>query len=289
MVFKVTTLGTGMTEDPTRVNSAYLIETPDTVIQVDAGFGVYAAFARHYGHDWVTALTTEPDLFLVTHDHADHKAELASRFALDMWRACTETGTSRDFLVYGEKRAIDSFIPDCGSAYRHKEKGSFYDFLYSNALRFSLNPVERSFSFRGFTITPAPTEHSLENLGYRIEKDGVSAAISGDGKPTSELRKAFEGADFMIYHAFNVDNPHGSHSTLQEVVDLAKELKIRKVAIAHMDNFPAPGKVPERAQRAKIEYYTKKAQDSGIDLWLPNDGDAFVLSEKDVTYKPREN
>ena len=255
-MLKITVLGTGISEDPDRVNTAYLIEHNDRMIQVDAGYNVFGSLCKEIRG--IEALKTKPDMILLTHQHGDHMASLSQEI-LSTWRVCQDADAARNLYITGEPNAIASI-----KTKNEIDYPGFFENLYKKRVTFDLRPFEDQ-TYNGMKISHAETEHSAPNYAYRFDTPDGSFAISGDGKLTDATKKLFEGAKILFHDGFNVEKTHPSHATVKELVEYSKNAGIKYLWVVHMDPF-------ERKKTELIQHYIEEAKSSGINLGLPNDG-----------------
>jgi phosphoribosyl 1,2-cyclic phosphodiesterase len=99
--------------------------------------------------------------------------------------------------------------------------------------------------FPGVTARTTALNHPNGATGYRIEAGGRSICYVTDtehvpGKPDKNVLGLIEGADLVVYDATYTDAEFESkvgwgHSTWQEAVRLAKEARVKRLALFHHD------------------------------------------------------
>ena len=129
----------------------------------------------------------------------------------------------------------------------------------------------------GVRITAAPTDHRPvePTLGYRIEHDGASVVIGGDGVPCAGLDQLCAGADVYVQTVLREDlvravpfqrftDTIDYHSTVQQAAATAQRAGVKKLVFTHQVPAPAPGTEDEWTALA-AETYTGEIV-MGVDL-----------------------
>lgn len=154
------------------------------------------------------------DALLVTHSHYDHVG------GMDDLRPYCRSGR---FPVYAQANVLDDIrtrIPYC-----------FMEHLYPGVPTFELHAVaDERFTVKGIEIEPLPVMHGkLPILGYRIGR----LAYVTDAKtiPPSTIER-MRGLDTLIINALRFE-PHATHMSLAETLDVIAELKPRRALLIH--------------------------------------------------------
>lgn len=200
-------------EDPrhVRTRSSILIEKKDTAIIIDTSMDFRFQVMR--------AKVLKIDAVLYTHSHADHI------YGLPDIRAYS----------FKQKKAIDIFGSDETIEYIKK---SFSYIFNSPAIigggkpELSLNKIFGKFSVGDLSVTPVPVEHGLlkECLGYRI--DNVAYIPDVKSIPQTSII-LLNDLDLLIVDALR-RNPHSTHLSLDESINLALALKPKKTLFTHL-------------------------------------------------------
>ena len=156
--------------------NCYLLYTDSDALLIDIGVGtrMLKRRLREYGlsMDRVTAV-------LVTHDHADHVKSVGT--------------VSKDYLlpVY-TTREVHAGI-DRNYCVRHKIAPD----------RMRLVEREMCFEVGSFKVTPFSVPHdSADNVGYRIEAEGVVFSVMTDvGHVTQRMKEVIGGTDYLVIEA----------------------------------------------------------------------------------------
>ncbi len=201
-----------------RRNTSLLVQAPSpggspdassVNIVVDAGKSFYEACMQWFPKFGVTNL----DAVVITHSHADAIA------GLDDLRDWTNTNRSSMPLYV---RALDMptlskthfYIVDRGT----KMSGG------GVALLDIVETDEQPFDVLGVRFTPLPVEHGpgFTANGYRIGDVCYLPDVSAIPDSTWKL---LEGCEVLVLDALRRGRTHGSHLTLEEAVEVAKEIR----------------------------------------------------------------
>jgi len=89
--------------------------------------------------------------------------------------------------------------------------------------------------FPGVTATPLPVEHGqIEMTGWRLDCDGVSAAVVSDCKriPPETMEK-IRGVDLLVLDGLR-EKPHPTHFSFAEAMDAAEEARPGRLLLTHL-------------------------------------------------------
>ena len=75
----------------------------------------------------------------------------------------------------------------------------------------------------------------FKSLAYRFEKSGKSVVFSGDLEPCDGIRKLAKNADILVLEASGIKSGHDGHLTLGEAGELARDAKVKKLVMTHID------------------------------------------------------
>ena len=183
----------------------------------------------------------EVDYVLLTHTHFDHVAGID------------------DLRVYTYSR--DEPIPVLGLA-EHLEylRRYIYHYLFDEGIQrgggvasLTLVAVRERFSLEGVVFEPLQAVHgSLPVTGYKF---GGCAYLSDVSRiPQSTLQKLY-GLDLLVLNALR-HQPHPTHLSLGEAVELIRELRPRRTFLTHMSHDVLHAEVEEALCSAGGRYHT---------------------------------
>jgi len=159
------------------------------------------------------------DAVLFTHEHKDHVA------GLDDVRAF-------NFIM---KRHMDVYLTDAvEAAIRREFSYIFSDFKYPGIPLLNLHRIENQpFELFGETIQPIQVMHyQMPVLGFRI-KD-FAYITDANSITETELQK-LKGVKILVLNALRRE-PHISHFTLNQAIDLIEEVAPEKAFLTHLSH-----------------------------------------------------
>lgn len=245
--------------DANRAGPSTLVKAGDTQILVDAGRGVVMRLA---------GAGTMPGLLaglLITHLHSDHVCALndviTTHWVLTQGHVPLEIYGPPGTAQFVE-RQMAALEPDVGYRIAHHD-------VLTERPNLQVTEVEpgASFSIRDVTIAAEATEHApvKPTLGYRLEHDGVVAAIAGDTIPCEGLDALVAGADAYVQTAIRADivkmipnemlqDILDYHSSVEQAGETAARNGAKRLVLTHMVPPPTADQYPEWQARA-AEYF----------------------------------
>lgn len=248
---KITLLGTGSPiPDPTRAGPSTLVECGSTRLLVDCGRGVLMRLtAAGVLPPMVTAV-------LVTHLHSDHLTDLNDVITTH-W---IMSGGPATLQVFGPPRTrevveatLASLAPDVQYRLDHHD-----DLTWSPSVEvtevapgdeFALGAGDDAVSVRVAATDHRPVEPTV---AYRVDHDGRSVVLGGDGVPCAGLDDLCDGADAYVQTVLRDDIvkmvPNARfqdildyHSTVEDAARTAARAGVRTLVLTHYVPAPAPG------------------------------------------------
>jgi phosphoribosyl 1,2-cyclic phosphate phosphodiesterase len=194
-----------------RLRVSVNIQIGNTSILIDAG----PDFRQQILRENINKL----DAILITHEHKDHTA------GLDDIRA----------FNFIQKKAM----PIYASAEVHTQLKREYEYVFSEKQypgipQMQLIPIENnSFSINNISITPIQVlHHKLPVFGFRIN----DFTYITDANFISEIElEKIKGSKIVVINALQKD-PHISHFTLAEAVNLIEKIKPQKAYLTHISH-----------------------------------------------------
>lgn len=156
--------------------NCYLLYTDSDALLIDAGIGVRALkkHLRDYGLS-----VSRINNILITHDHADHVKSVGS------------LSKDNQLRVYATRRVHAGISGNW--CVKNKIAGSLAVVIEKN----------EEFTLGDFKITPFEVPHdSFDNVGYKIEAEGVTFCLMTDvGIVTDEMKPFISAADYLVIEA----------------------------------------------------------------------------------------
>lgn len=229
-------------EDPKdkRLRAACVVETKEGTFAIDAG--------PDFRYQMLRAGIRELDAVVFTHQHKDHTA------GLDDVRP----------FIFKNKKPMDIYATD--DVLRHLQGEYAYAFEenpYPGAPVFNTFEIaENAFQVGNTVVKPIPTMHGkLPVLGFRIGK--FAYLTDTNFIPPTSLYLLQE-LDVLVLDALRL-NPHHSHFSLDEAIEVALQLKAKKTYFTHISHL--------MGAHAKVMQYLP----SGIELAY--DGLEIILGD----------
>ncbi|MDT5078379.1 MAG: ribonuclease [Mycobacterium sp.] len=270
-MIEVTLLGTGSpAPDPNRAGPATLVRAGEQIFLVDCGRGVLQRLAAvGVGPSGLTAL-------LLTHLHSDHIADLGD-LIISGW--ITNFGTPKPLVIIGPpgtKTVVDATLVAFGSdiGYRiahHADLNAPPEVQvheYTDGQVWSDEASEATGNGpAGVTIRVAPTDHRPvePTIAFRVEYDGASVVLAGDGVPCASLDALASGAGALVHTVIRKDivalSPNQRvrdildyHSSVEEAAATAARAGVGTLVLTHYVPAIAPGQEDEWRALAATEF-----------------------------------
>lgn len=194
-----------------RLRTAFQIQTQGKTIVIDIG--------PDFRQQMLRAGTQKVDAILLTHEHSDHVAGLD------------------DVRPFNFKYEMDMPIYALERVHQRLRQSHAYIFEsnYPGVPRVQQYAIHHTTNFEaaGIPITPIQVHHGkLPILGYRI--GNLAYLTDYQSIPTSEYSK-LEGLEVLVVSALQQE-PHHSHATLTESVELVETLQVPKAYFTHLSH-----------------------------------------------------
>lgn len=160
------------------------------------------------------------DAVIFTHEHKDHTAGLDDIRAYNFLQG-------KDMPLYGEARVLEQL--------KREFAYIFSGVPYPGIPRVELFPVSTApFDVEGVTFTPIRVKHyKLPVLGYRV---GDFTYITDANYIAPEELEKVKGSKVIVLDALRQE-PHISHFSLQEAVELLTELAPERAYLTHISHL----------------------------------------------------
>ena len=191
------------------------IQSDEHSILVDSGPDLRFQALRHS--------LSKVDAVLYTHQHLDHTAGFDELRAF-CWRR------EDPLPLYSTKSCLDEIKRVYDWAF--SEGNSYKGYIKPLAI-----PILNDVIFDDLIVTPVPVNHgSVETVGYRFDKNGMSIAYIPDIKTlkpgSSEL---LDDLDHLIVDCLR-EKEHGTHMSLNESLALIEKLSPTKAWLTHISH-----------------------------------------------------
>lgn len=239
MSLTVTTLGTGNPlPDPNRAGPSTLVVAGDTRLLIDAGRGVLMRLTA------AGVLPVMLDAVLLTHLHSDHITDL-NDVITSHWVMSQAPTTLRVYGPPGTQAVVDGILamlaPDISYRLAHHA-----DLSWRPAIMVHELVPPQTITIGAATIRVRATDHRPvePTVGFRIEHDGVVAAIAGDTVPCAGLDELCASADVYVQTVIREDlvrlMPNARiqdildyHSSVEQAAQTAARAGVRTLMCTH--------------------------------------------------------
>jgi ribonuclease BN (tRNA processing enzyme) len=234
-----------------RACSGYLLESGDTRLVVDLGFGVLPRLLERCGAAEVRAA-------LISHAHADHCVDL---FGLYRARSLPEPPLP-PLPVYALPEVLDRVGaldgPRGPDRLRH-------------GCEFHAIDADRSFEIGPFRVRTFGLPHFVPDLGFRIETEGCVVAYTGDTGPSPKIAELARGADLFVCDATYPEPPPSPTErfllSAAEAGRYAHDAGVARLLLTHF--WPADARSSHRAVAAREFSGKILLADEGLSLQIP--------------------
>ncbi|HTD94262.1 MAG TPA: MBL fold metallo-hydrolase [Chitinophagaceae bacterium] len=194
-----------------RLRASILVESAHTTLVVDTG--------PDFRYQMLRQKVKRLDAVLFTHAHKDHLA------GLDDIRAFNYI-TKKPIEVYADALTEE--------AVRHDFYYAFADMKYPGIPELNMNRITKEpFTVGDIPVIPIPVWHlKMPVMGFRF---GKFTYITDANRIDEESKEMMRGSEILVLNALRREK-HISHFTLQEAMDLAKELEIPTAYFTHISH-----------------------------------------------------
>lgn len=194
-----------------RLRTSVMVEQDGYCLVVDSG----PDFRQQMLRNRVSRL----DALLLTHEHKDHIAGLDDVRAFNYLQ-------NRSMPVYSLSRVLERIRVEFAYA--------FAEVKYPGVPRIDLEAIgTEPFSLGPIQVQPIPVMHArLPILGFRF---GDFSYVTDCNFLSDEAKAIIKGSKVLVLSALQRE-PHISHYTLDEAIEVAKELAIPKTFFIHMSH-----------------------------------------------------
>lgn len=218
---RLTVLGSGTAIPvPDRFPAGYLVDHNERRLMIDCGPGTLRRLAQ------ASVSPAQLDAVLLTHFHTDHCSDLAALlFALHS----PQLGKRPPLTIYGAP-GLKRLVAKLTEAWPWLAPQSYELHLIE------LAPAK--FAAHGYEITAIPIRHTAQSLGYRIDANGATIALSGDADTCEELVELARDADVFVCDCAAPDEHKlDGHLTPSLAGDYAQRANARHLVLTHF--YPA--------------------------------------------------
>ena len=189
---------------------------PSILIQY-AGKSILIDTTPDFREQAIREQISQIDAVLYTHSHADHI------LGIDDLRP----------LSYHRKSKIPLYArAEAANYIRNMFRYIFdADYKFGGLAQLELKPVDRAFDLFGVQFEPVPVIHGeTEIFGYRV---GSAAYLTDFSRIPDASLSMLQGLDVLFLDGLR-HQPHPTHSTVENSIRIANELKAKRVFFTHI-------------------------------------------------------
>lgn len=194
-----------------RLRCSMHIQSGETAIIIDTG--------PDFRQQLLTNKIDDIDAIVYTHEHKDHVAGLDDVRPINFLQR-------KDIPIYAEKRVLKALEREFHYAFAEKK--------YPGVPNLMTNEIStQPFFIQNVELIPIRVmHHQLPVLGFRT---GNFAYVTDANFIAQEEKEKLEGLDVFVINALRREQ-HISHYTLQEAIELIKELKPKQAYLTHLSH-----------------------------------------------------
>lgn len=244
-------IGVGEAFDETLPNNSQLLEWNDFRLLIDCGYAVpHALWKNHPEPDFLDAV-------YISHPHADHYFGLPSYMV-----RLAEDGRKEELLILCAVGVRSTIMEMIECAYR--------GLLAKIPLKIRVEEVTQGqpLLLKGATLEFAPSSHSVRNFAISVSLNGAKYAYSGDGNFTESTSRLYRDCSLLVHEAYCLGDPFHGHASIQEVIRMAEDANVRKLALTHLE------RTTRKNKRSEVEEMIKKSK---IEVFLPEPGEIHEI------------
>ena len=196
-----------------RLRSSILIETPKITVCVDAG--------PDFREQMLRANVKNLDAIIFTHPHRDHTAGIDDIRPFNYF-------LEKTVQIYANEFTYERLCADYSYIFNEAE---WYPGLPDTKVH--IIDRDQPFQIADLTITPIQVMHyKMPVLGFRF--NDFTYITDANYIAAEELEKV-TGSRFLVINALRKE-PHKTHFTLQEALDIIENLSVPKACLTHISH-----------------------------------------------------
>jgi len=194
-----------------RLRSSILVRSALTTLIVDTG--------PDFRYQMLRENVKHLDAVLLTHPHKDHLAGLDDIRAFNFF-------SRQPMPIYADSLTEEAVRRDFYYA--------FSDTKYPGIPELSMNTLDlEPFMVGDISILPIPVWHlKMPVLGFRF---GKFAYITDANRIEEDSMEKLKGTEVLVLNALR-KQPHISHFNLEEAIEIARKLEVKKVYFTHISH-----------------------------------------------------
>ena len=195
----------------TRLRSSIMVQSAATTIIVDT--------TPDFRYQMLREKVTSIDAVLLTHPHKDHIAGIDDTRPFQFF-------SHKPTEIYGSKMSLEGVKTEIPY--------SFEQLKYPGIPKVNLHEISLTpFSIGDISVIPILVWHyKMPVFGFRF---GKFTYITDANRIDASEKEKIKGSEILVLNALRIDQ-HISHFTLQEAIDLVKELQVPTAYFTHISH-----------------------------------------------------
>ena len=249
---KVEFLGVGEAFDETLTNNSQILEWGDCRLLIDCGYSVpHALWKLHPDPEYLDAI-------YISHRHADHYFGLPSVLV-----RLAEDGRKKQLTMFSAEGTKQTLLEMIDYAYLGVLSKIKFEMLFQEV------STERPHEFRNSRMEFALSSHPVKNYAIAVFADGRKYAYSGDGNFNEHTRHLYTSCSLLVHEAYSFgDQEVPGHARIADVVEMAVEQKVNRLALTH---------IQRNVRKTKLNEIKQFVKNNSIDVIIPESGDVLDL------------
>jgi phosphoribosyl 1,2-cyclic phosphate phosphodiesterase len=198
-------------EKDKRLRSSILVQSPTTTIVIDT--------TPDFRYQMLRLNVRRLDAVLFTHPHKDHTAGLDDVRAFNFFQ-------DQPMQIYANQLTIEALTREFAYAFADKK--------YPGVPNLELNPIDlEPFRIGDISIVPVEVWHlKMPVFGFRF---GDFTYVTDANRIEEEEKNKIRGSKVLVVNALRKEK-HISHYTLEEAIELVKELEVPEAYFTHISH-----------------------------------------------------
>ena len=249
---KVEFLGVGEAFDENLPNNSQILDWGDCRLLIDCGYSVPQAFWKHHPDP------EHLDAIYISHRHADHYFGLPSILV-----RLAEDGRRKPLTIFCAEGMKQTLLEMIDYAYLGVLSKIKFEIVFQEVR------TDHPHEFRGSRWEFAVSSHPVKNFAIAVYADGRKYAYSGDGNFNEHTRRLYDSCSLLVHEAYSFDDPEApGHARIAEVVEMAVQQKVKRVALTH---------IQRKVRRTKLGEIKEFIKNFKIDVIIPEPGDVLDI------------
>jgi ribonuclease Z len=250
-LMKVEFVGVGEAFDENLPNNSQILQWQNCRLLIDCGYAVpHALWKAHPDPEYLDAI-------YISHRHADHYFGLPSVLV-----RLAEDQRKKPLIVFSAEGTKSTLLEMIDYAYQGILPKLDYE------IQFQEVKTSEHFPFREARFEFAVSSHPVKNYAIAVSVNGRKYAYSGDGNFNAHTRSLYRGCSLLVHDSYAFGFAVPGHAHIPELVKMAEEEKIERLALTH---------IQRDVRRTKLAELKDYVRGSPVDVIIPEPGDVLEV------------